>query len=462
MILRILLSIAAILSCIGIASAAEPATKKPNIIFILADDLGYGDLGCYGQKLIQTPNIDQLAKEGTRFTQCYAGSTVCAPSRCALMTGYHTGHGFVRGNLPGKDLALRAEDKTVAELLKKEGYTTGLIGKWGLGEENTAGAPHKKGFDYSYGYLNQNHAHNYWTDHLFRNGERVALPNVLEKKKVVKAVQYTHDLFAKEALDFIEKNKDKNFFLDLCFTIPHAKLEPPDDKPYSDKDWDPPSKNFASMITRMDTDIGKLMKKLKDLKLDENTIVFFSSDNGPHKEGGIQPKFFKSSGPLRGIKRDLYEGGIRVPMIARWPGKVAAEATSDQVMAFWDFLPTAVELAGAKPPAGIDGISMVPALLGEKAAGRKQDNHEFLYWEFHEKGFHQAVRMGDWKYVKQPVAEGKIGELFNLKDDVGETKNLADKYPEIVKKMEDYLKMARTESKEFVPKMNWKDEKTKK
>jgi arylsulfatase A-like enzyme len=435
------------------AAGAEQA-PRPNVIMVLADDLGYSDVGCYGQKQIQTPNLDRLATEGMRFTQCYAGSTVCAPSRCCLMTGLHTGHARVRGNAL---VPLEPQDTTVAELLKGAGYRTALVGKWGLGEPGSSGVPNRKGFDYFFGYLNQVHAHNYYPDYLWRNEEKFPLAgNVVEKGVASKRTTYSHDLFTQEALKFIEEKSDKPFFLYLAYTIPHANneagkqgMEVPSDAPYSDKPWPQQQKNHAAMITRLDADVGKLVKRLQELKLDDKTIIFFSSDNGPHKEGGADPKFFKSSGPLRGIKRDLYEGGIRVPMIARWPGRIRAGAVSDQVWAFWDFLPTVAEFAGAKPPEKLDGLSMVPALLGEKQAGRPQPNHEFLYWEFHEGGFSQAVRMGDWKLVRRPYGKDPAPELYNLKDDVGEANNVAGEYKDVVAKIEAYLKDARTEAKQW-------------
>jgi arylsulfatase A-like enzyme len=432
-------------------AAVEQGPRRPNIIFILADDLGYGDLGCYGQKQIQTPNLDRLAAEGIRFSQCYAGSTVCAPSRCALMTGLHTGHCQVRGNAL---VPLRPEDVTVAEVLKTAGYRTGIVGKWGLGEPDSTGIPNRQGFDYWFGYLNQRHAHNYYPDYLWRNHEKVAFPgNVVEKGVATKRAVYSHDLFTEEALKFIEQERDKPFFLYLAYTIPHANneagkqgMEVPSDAPYSDKPWPQQQKNHAAMITRMDADIGKLVKRLGELKLDDQTIVFFSSDNGPHREGGGDPQFFGGSGPLRGIKRDLYEGGIRVPMIVRAPGRIKAGQVSDQVWAFWDFLPTAAELAGAKGPEAIDGISMAPALVGEKEAGRVQKQHDFLYWEFHEGGFSQAVRMGDWKLVRRPYAKDPAPELYNLKNDLGETKNVAAENKDVVVRIEASLKNARTDS----------------
>lgn len=429
------------------------AAEKPNIIFILADDLGYGDLGCYGQKLIRTPNLDRMAAEGLRFTDCYAGSTVCAPSRCALMVGQHTGHCIVRGNAR---VPLRPEDVTVAELLKRAGYRTGLIGKWGLGEDGSTGIPNRKGFDYFFGYLNQAHAHNYYPEFLWRNTEKVSLPNevnhivngrdVSPSGVATKRVVYSHDLFTKEALEFIDRHKDQPFFLYLAYTIPHANneggkqgMEVPSYEPYQDRDWPEPEKGRAAMITRMDRDIGTLFAHLKQLGLDEKTIVFFSSDNGPHREGGSDPQFFNCSGPLRGIKRSLHDGGIRVPMIVRWPGKIQP-GVSDFVWAFWDFLPTAAELAGVEPPPGIDGRSIVPTLLGNK-----QKPAEFLYWEFHEgKASSQAVRMGHWKAVR--VAPDAPLMLFDLRSDIGEQHDIAANHPDIVEKIIAYLATARTEN----------------
>ncbi|HVS36829.1 MAG TPA: arylsulfatase [Gemmataceae bacterium] len=432
-------------------AVAADAHRPPNIVFILADDLGYGDLGCYGQKRIRTPNLDRLAAEGMRFTQFYAGDTVCAPSRCCLMTGLHTGHATIRGNAL---VPLRPEDVTVAQLLKDAGYSTGLVGKWGLGEPNTSGVPNRKGFDYFYGYLNQVHAHNYYPDYLWKNQEKVVIEgNEVKDGVATKRTQYAQDLFTKEALAFLDRNRDKPFFLYLAYTTPHANnergakegngMEVPDDAPYSAEKWPQVEKNYAAMVTRLDADVGKFMQHLKDLDLDEKTIVFFSSDNGPHKEGGHDPEFFDSAGPLRGYKRDLTEGGIREPMIVRWPGKVKAGSETDQVGAFWDFLPTAADLAGVKAPAGLDGISLAPTLLGTA----KQAQHDFLYWEFHERGFQQAVRMGDWKALRLKV--GGPLELYDLKNDVGEAHDVAAEHADVVAKIETYLKGARTESSDF-------------
>lgn len=437
-------------------------TKKPNIIFILADDLGFGDLGCYGQKQILTKNLDKMAAQGIRFTQHYAGSTVCAPSRCCLMTGLHTGHCWIRGNA---GLPLRANELTVAKLLKKAGYTTALIGKWHLGDYGTTGVPNLQGFDYFFGYLNAIHAHNYYPEFLWRNNEKVPLRNIVVRPKSgyakvhggasTNCLDYAPDLFNQEALAFIQRNKDNPFFLYLAYTIPHANneahilnrhgMEVPDYGIYKHKNWPEPQKGHAAMITRLDNYIGQLLDKLKQLGLDDNTLVLFSSDNGSHKEGGADPKFFNSSGGLRGYKRDLYEGGIRVPLIARWPGKIKPGQVSNHISAFWDFLPTAAQLAQIKPPPNIDGISYLPELLGQH---QKQKKHQFLYWEFHEQGKKQAVRMGNWKAVRLNVAKNPNAplELYNLKTDPAEKHNVADKHPDIVAKIENYLKTARTAS----------------
>jgi arylsulfatase A-like enzyme len=434
------------------AGAREKKKRKPNIIYIMADDLGYGDLGCYGQQTIRTPNIDRLAVEGMRFTDCYAGSTVCAPSRCVLMTGLHTGHCYVRGN---KRVPLPAQDITVAERLKDAGYATGLIGKWGLGEPDTEGIPNRQGFDEFFGYLNQGRAHTYYPEYLWRDQEKYPLKNEEEKYNVaVKKIEYSHDLFAREALDFVTRHKDEPFFLYLALTIPHANnelgrhsgdgMEVPSYRPYADKDWPDPQKGHAAMITRMDNDIGALMARLNQLDIGEDTVVFFTSDNGPHKEGGADPAFFNSSGPLRGYKRDLYEGGIRVPMIVRWPGRIEAGSVSNLPWGFQDFLPTACAIAETEAPDNIDGISVLPALLGKSD---QQKKHDHLYWEFHEGGFKQAVRMENWKAVR-PKTDAPI-EIYNLAEDIGEKNNLADKHPERVKKAEALFASERTESEHW-------------
>ena len=429
----------------GALEGGKSVTRRPNIIFILADDLGYGDVGCYGQKRIKTPALDRLASEGVRFTQCYAGSTVCAPSRCALMTGFHTGHARIRGNAR---VPLLPEDVTVAEMLKGAGYATGIVGKWGLGEPDTTGTPTKQGFDCWFGYLNQGHAHDYYPDYLWRNEQRVEIAENAPGKKGA----YSHDLFTQEALDFIRRAQDTPFFLYLAYTIPHANnelgrdtgngMEVPDSKPYSRESWPQVEKGYAAMVTRMDRDIGKVVALLKALGIDDDTVIFFTSDNGPHREGGHNPEFFNDSGPLRGIKRDLYEGGIRVPMIARWPWRIKGGTVSDQVWAFWDFLPTAAEIAGVEPPAGLDGISMLPGLLG-----KRQRTAPYLYWEFFEGGFQQAVRMGDWKAVRRPPFSGI--ELYDLAHDLAEGRNVAPEHAEIVARIAGIMAQARTDSPDF-------------
>jgi arylsulfatase A-like enzyme len=421
-------------------------SQKPNIIFIMADDLGYGDLGCYGQKEIMTPNIDSLAEQGTRFTQCYAGSPVCAPSRSALMTGQHLGQTRVRGNTgkaggvvitdngpPQRRVPLELEDVTVAEVLKTAGYTTGMTGKWGLGEPGTPGIPTKQGFDEWFGYLNQRRAHNYYPEFLWKNENKF----LLHKNKEGNQETYSHDLFTEFALDFIKQHKQAPFFLYLPYTIPHAKYHIPSTDPYSEKPWEEKEKVHAAMVTRMDRDIGKIVALLKDLDLDKNTIIFFCSDNGAAKRWEGR---FDSSGLLRGQKRDLYEGGIRTPMIVHWPDHVPKGSVSDLVWYFPDVLPTLADLAGASLPENIDGTSVLPTLLGEK-----QDlGNRFLYWEFHEREFQQAARFNDWKALRLSK-DGPI-ELYDLAGDLGEEENIADRHPEIVRKFEEYFRTARIES----------------
>jgi len=424
---------------------------QPNLIFIMADDLGYGDLGCFGQKVIATPRLDQMAKEGMKFTQFYAGNTVCAPSRSVLLTGQHMGHTHVRGNANSATMleqSLRAQDTTIAEVLKTVGYTNGLVGKWGLGEVHQSGFPLRKGFDRFFGYLNQVHAHNYYPEFVWDNADKKTLANVVEESggsyggfrggAATKRLDYSHDLFVDEAIKFIDGNRKEPFFLYLPLTIPHANnegtrmngngAEVPEYGIYATKDWPDPDKGQAAMITRMDRDVGRILDHLKAAGIDETTLVIFTSDNGPHNEAGHQLGRFNPSGPLRGTKRALYEGGIRVPTIAWWPGTVKPGTTTDHLGYFGDWMATAAELAGATLPENIDSISFVPTLKG---VPQQQKNHEYLYWEFYEQGSRQAVRFGDWKAIRQPMFSGTI-ELYDLKNDVGETKDLAGQKPDLV------------------------------
>ncbi len=458
-----------------ISISSLTAQQKPNIVYILADDLGYGDLSCYGQKHFQTPNIDKLASQGMLFTQHYAGCTVCAPSRSSLMTGLTTGHTPIRGNKsvePEGQWPIPAESFTIAEMLKHAGYVTGAFGKWGLGATGSEGDPNKQGFDEFYGYICQSLAHNYYPDHLWDNQTKV----ILEGNSGAKFGQYAPELIHKRALRFIEKNKKKQFFLYYPTTIPHAELLVPEEnlkafrgkylperefkgaKPGDKGFRNGPYGNqpeahaaFVAMITLLDKQVSEVVAKLKELGLDKNTIILFSSDNGPHVEGGADPDYFDSNGPLKGYKRDLYEGGIREPMIACWPGKIAAGSKSDLVSAFWDVMPTIAELVGEKIPEKIDGISFLPTLLGK--SGQKQ--HQSMYWEFHEQDGRQAVRMVDWKLVRYNVSipEKITTELYNLKTDVGEEINVAGKNPEIVKQMLEIMENSRIPSDVFTLKI---------
>ncbi len=442
----VFLALCLLVLTVPLGQAQRTASEPPNIVFIMADDLGYGDLGCYGQTVIQTPNLDRMAKEGLRFTDCYAGSTVCAPSRSVLMTGRHTGHTTVRGNfgkygvtgLAGGQgrVPLEEDDITVAEVLKAAGYTTGIVGKWGLGEPNTSGHPNDQGFDEWFGYLNQRRAHSYYPDYLWRNKTRVELPENRDGKQGT----YTHDLITQFAQDYLIRHRDERFFLYLPYTVPHSRYEIPDTAPYSDENWTADEKVHAAMVTRLDRDVGVLLGTLKDLGIDERTIVFFCSDNGAAERWEGR---FDSSGILRGRKRDMYEGGIRTPMIVRWPGRVASGQTSHLPWYFADVLPTLAELGEAISPAGIDGVSIAPTLLGEaqRLEGR------FLYWEFFERGFQQAVRKDHWKAIRPAVGEPL--ELYNLDRDLPENRNVAAQYPEVIAEMESILKSARS------PSRNW-------
>jgi arylsulfatase A-like enzyme len=443
----------AVCAWLAVPSMLLAQSAKPNIVFILADDLGYGELGCYGQTKIKTPNLDRLAKRGMRFTQFYAGSTVCAPSRCALMTAKHTGHCTIRGNAPR--VALAENELTMARFLKSLGYITSLIGKWGLGDIGTTGAPHLQGFDEYFGFLDQTHAHNSYPDYLFRNDRKVAIPdNVVDKNVATIKGVHVQELFTKEALAFIERNRKQPFFLYWAVTAPHANnergrrdgagIEADGDAPYTHEPWPQTMKDHAALITYLDREVGRLLDRLRELGLEENTIIVFSSDNGPHREGGGDPDFFRSSGPLRGFKRSLHDGGVRVPCLVAWPGPIAAGKTSMHIAGFQDFLPTFADLLGAKLPAGLDGISFAPTLRGQPG---EQKTHEFLYWEFFEGGFQQAVRAGKWKVVR-PALGAKL-ELYDLDADIGETMNIAARHPDIIEQMEARLKTARVDSPHF-------------
>ena len=432
------------------ALSDDHETAKPNVIFIMADDLGYGDLGCFGQTKIKTPRLDTMAAEGMKLTQFYAGTTVCAPSRCVLMTGQHTGRCWVRGNAGAENIesqALRDEDKTIAEVFKDAGYATALFGKWGLGEVSSPGHPNNQGFDVCYGYLNQHHAHNYYPTFLYRNTEKVALRNIPEWENAERGegwarerVEYTHDLIHAEAEQWLEKNHASPFFLYLSYTIPHANNEGtrgtgdgqdvPDYGIYADEDWSRPNKGQAAMITRLDGDIGKLLDKLKDYEIAENTLVIFTSDNGPHQEGGNDPEFFDANGPLQGLKRSLTEGGIRVPTIAWWPGHIEAGTVSPHIGYFGDVMATVCELTKQPLPEGTQSISFLPTLLGQPDT---QQAHDYLYWEFYEQGSRQAVRFGDWKAIREPMLNGKV-RLFDLSHDLSESHDLAKEHADLVEK----------------------------
>jgi len=439
------------MTVIGCSEQSKPTLTKiaeqpPNIIFIMADDLGYAQIGSYGQELIQTPALDKLADEGLRFTQAYSGSTVCAPSRSVLMTGQHTGHTTIRLNKSstGERIPLNDEDITVAEILKEAGYTTGMIGKWGIGEPGTTGMPNKQGWDYFFGYLNQHKAHYYFPPHLWRNEHMV---NYNENELGLRNT-YSQDLFLEETVQFIQKNKDKPFFLYLPSLLPHTELAA-DDKnlaKYKDKFEETPFKSkhnlpvveqpratYAAMVSTLDEYVGIVMSELEKHGISDNTIVIFTSDNGATKEEGADPDFFNANGKLRGLKRDLYEGGIRVPFIVRWPGKVAAGAVDEQSqIAFWDILPTFADLAGATAPSNIDGISLLPSFLNGETVG----NERPLYWEFKQnetKPIKKAIRWKNWKLVK--VTPESNVELYDLDNDVSETTNIAVKHPNIVKKL---------------------------
>lgn len=430
----------------SLALLATASAKPPNIVYILLDDAGYGDLSCYGQKKFKTPNIDRLATEGMKFTNHYAGSTVCAPTRSVLMTGQHTGHTPVRGNKeiqPVGQNPIPSSTFTIAEALQESGYATGAFGKWGLGFPGSEGAPEKQGFDKFYGYNCQRNAHTYYPTWLYDTGEKITLDGKT----------YAHDPIMDEALKFIESNKEKPFFCFLPVTIPHAAMQVPEKYAapfrkqfpqfegkigkYAGTEVDNAVAMFAGMMTKLDEDVGRVLELIKKLGLDGNTIVLLSSDNGPHKEGGHKPDFFDSNGPLKGYKRDLYEGGIRAPLLARWPGMIKPGTTSDLISAHWDMFPTFCNLASRKSPGDIDGVSLVPTLLGREG----QSKHEYLYWEFHERGGARAVRFGKWKAVQNNLKkkDNPPVELYDLSKDEGEKTDLAADNPHLVAKARTYF-----------------------
>lgn len=434
------------LICINVIPVVGDAqTPGPNIIFIMADDLGYGDLGCYGQEHIQTPNIDRLASEGMSFTQTYAGSCVCAPSRGVLMTGLHNGHAPVRDNIPHYKTYLENDDLTIAEILQQAGYRCGGIGKWSLGDPGTAGRPTNQGFESWLGYLNQDHAHYYYPEYLDDGDQRLDLTGNRQSQS-----SYSHDLMTNRALEFIREARKGPFFLYAAYTLPHfsarnedeTELAIPDNAPYSERPWSRKEKNYAAMITLLDADIGRIVRLVDALGLREKTLIIFTSDNGPWD--GV-PSKFRSSGPLRGGKRELYEGGIRVPFIARWPGVVPAGTTSKEVIALWDMLPTFAGLAGVKAPNGIDGHSIVPVLKG----GTLPKPHEYLYWDYGHcrERYDQAVRMGDWKGTR--LGRDSAIRLYDLSADPGEKHNIALQHPEVVEKISAIMKTAATPSDRY-------------
>jgi arylsulfatase A len=465
---------ATLVGCTNTKTKDIAKQQTPNIIYILADDLGYGDLGCYGQVKIETPNLDKMAAEGMLFTQHYAGSTVCAPSRAVLMTGLHTGHSAVRGNKeyqPEGQHPLKKEAFTIAEMLKEAGYTTGAFGKWGLGFVGTEGDPNSQGFDEFYGYNCQRQSHRYYPKHLWHNNQKV----LLEGNDFKNTETFAADLIHEQALKFIESNKDKPFFMFYPNVIPHAEIIMPEgemmkkyrgrfeetpyvaNRPgsdYGDELFDvmnycsqpEPRTTFAAMVSLLDKQVGDVLAKVKELGIEDNTIIVFTSDNGPHQEGGADPDFFDSNQKFRGYKRDLYEGGIRVPMLVKWANQIQAGSTSNHISAFWDMMPTLADIAGVSSPDSIDGISFLPELIGNK-----QKAHDHLYWEFHEKGGRQAIRKGQWKMVKLNVFDAsktKI-ELYNLENDPSELQDISEKHPEILEEMTALLKNEHIHNPDF-------------
>ena len=474
--------------CEALHDKTPPDLKKPNIIYILADDLGYGDIGSFGQKNIKTPNLDRLAEEGMRFTQHYSGSTVCAPSRAVLMTGLHSGHAPIRGNkeiMPIGQYPLQYGTVTFPKILQEAGYTTGAFGKWGLGPPDSEGSPSLQGFDRFFGLLCQRRSHFFYPEFLFnvepgKPAERVYLEgNKTEDASTenfqrpgsgppIERGQYSTDVMTSEALDFIDQNSNRPFFLYIPTQIPHASLTVPEDvlELYLDENGESifeedtsqpfgnythqsmPLATYAAMVTRLDQYVGMILDKLEEKGIAENTLVIFTSDNGSYSEGGYHYSMHNSNAPLRGGKRDLYEGGIRVPTIAWWPRKIEAGSVSNHISGFQDMMPTFAELAGTKSPPQIDGISMVAELLGRTD---EQEKHEYLYWEFHGMGGRQAVRMDKWKGVRLNVRQNRNGpiELYNLEEDIGEQNDLAGQHPDIVEKIDQIMREAHVPSRLF-------------
>jgi arylsulfatase A len=460
--LRTIASVAFTILALGsIARSEHAAERPPNVIFILADDLGYAELGCYGQKRIRTPNIDRMAAKGMRFTNYYAASAVCAPSRCMLLTGKHAGHAAVRNNRevkPEGQHPLPANETTIAEVLKANGYATAAIGKWGLGPVGSSGDPLRQGFDFFYGYNCQRHAHNHYPTFLYRNDKQEPL-EANDGKATGK--QYSHDLFEREALAFIDTQKDKPFFLYLTPAIPHLALQVPedsleeyaskwDDSPYTGgKGYfphDKPRAAYAAMVTRLDRTVGRIVERLKQHGIDEKTLVVFTSDNGATFDtGGADSAFFESAGELRGLKGSLYEGGIRVPLIVRHSGKIAAGTTSDFPAVGYDWMATLCEVTNSDAPKEIDGVSLAGVFVG-----KEPPNRDILYWEFPGYTGQQAVRWKNWKGIRRNLAKGKIEtQLYDLAADPGESKNVADANSEIVAKIEQIMRDQHRPSKDF-------------
>ena len=426
------------LGCVMASSVfAKDHKSKPNVVYILCDDLGYGELGYNGQEKIQTPELDKLCSEGLRFTDHYCGNAVSAASRCVLMTGLHPGHALVRANSPGYpdgQLPLREGSETIAKLMQRAGYKTACIGKWGLGAYSNSGNPNKQGFDHFFGYTDQVKAHEYYPPYLWRNGKKIPLNQGSVKK------DYSHDLFTAEAFDFVKANANRPFFLYLAYTIPHVKYQVPDLAQYADKDWPQNMKIHAAMTSRMSKDVGRLVELLRELGLEKNTLVIFSSDNGAHGQFGSF-EFFKTSGPLRDKKRSMFEGGVRTPTFAYWPGKVPAGKVTDHVSSFWDVMPTLSELTGEPIKGETDGISFLPTLLGKD---KKQKKHEYLYWEIYEGVPRCAVRYKQWKGVVLDMRKGMNVLLFDVNDDESERKDVADQHPGVVKKIKEIMAEAHT------------------